>query len=412
MKIAILCQHYPPEIGAAAIRVESFARVLSQRGHIVTVVTSVPCYPSGVIPPIYRKKPWHKETENNVIIYRLRTIGYSVSNKISRLLNQIIFAFIATIVLIKLSGKTDVIVISSPPLLSGVAALITKILRGIPYILDVRDIWPEIAVDMGETTRNSIFYRAGRFIEKQMYAKASRIIVVNSGKRDKLVSRGVSEDKIEIISNGVSRRLYANFDFQQGRKKNNEHKDFRVTYLGLIGKAQGIDILIEAAKELDEIPNIKIVIYGDGPERSYIRGLIDQMSLQNIDLAGLITQEEVPEALMKSNVNLAILKYRSLNDSIPSKLYEYMASGRPVILSADGEASRLIKKANSGFVVPVNDPLALANAIKNLYQSPELCRGLGENGRAYAKNYIREDLALKLEEVAFQVTGEIVYENK
>lgn len=406
MKILFITQFFPPETGAAASRISGLAKNLNRLGHKITVLTGLPNYPSGIINERYRSKLFCLENIDGVAINRVWVYASPLRSFFTRLLNY--FSLVITSILFELFDKDnyDVLVASSPPLFLGISGYVIARLKRARFVLDIRDIWPKIGIDTGELNKDSIFIRIAEGLEAFLYNKADLITVVTGYKFRHLKEKGMPESKIKMIPNGVDREfIEVKTDPEVKAKYYNNSGTFTVLYAGLLGIAQGVEVVIKAANLLKDRHEIKFYIIGEGVEKGSLVRLAKGLGLQNVIFIDNQPKEKIATFLRHSDVSIIPLKKADFADSVPSKLLESMAFGCPVILSASGEAAMIVERSGGGLVARPGDPLELAEAISRLYNDPDLRIQSGRNGiRFIEDNFIREKIAKELEKALIYIT--------
>jgi glycosyltransferase involved in cell wall biosynthesis len=385
MRILLLTQYFPPETGAAPQRLSDLARRLGSFGHQVTVLTSLPNYPTGWIFDGYRGRVFMDEQRDGIRI--LRTWAYASRSRsfVRRLLSYFSFAFLATWFGIWRAGKQDVIVVESPPLFLGIAGLILSRLRCTPMMLNISDLWPESAVAMG-ILRNRPIIRAATALENYIYRNSYAITGQSQGIVRAIQSR-VPEIPVELITNGVDPDRFV----LSADKRDDMRSQFGfgercvVGYTGLHGLAQDLDIVLDAAQGLAKSnPEILVVLFGDGPEKGRLQASAKQRVLENVRFFPPQPADTMPAILSALDIAVVPLKNVPLfRDVLPAKLFECMAAKLPIVLAVDGEARHLLQRANGGIYVQPEDAEALADAVRKLSVDPSLRRELGENGSRY-----------------------------
>lgn len=405
MHLLFISQYYTPETGAGSARVAGLAENLVRLGHSVTVLTGFPNYPGGIVPREYRGRLSMTETINGVEVIRMWSFTSPEKTAFRRLLTYGTFALSTTIRGLATDGRFDGIFASSPPLFVGIPALVVSMKKRIPYIFDVRDIWPEIAVLLDVIKSESIVTKAAGWLEAKLYTHASRVSVVTQGKLDKLVGKGIPAEKIFVLSNGVDDEfLMLPDDLVVRSDLGFMEDDFIVTYIGTIGLAQGVGILLDAADRLRDKPNIKFLIVGEGVEKLDLIARANAIGLKSIKFLPLQPKHKLPSLLSISDVAFASLKSDVLTDSVPSKLYEYLGIGCPIILAATGDSCDLVRKAGAGVVTEPGNVDQVVRAITDLSMNRAQRRRYAENGRTYIRqHFLRSDLAKRLEGVFMSV---------
>lgn len=412
MHILYLSQYFPPEVGATQTRAYEMARGLVAAGHRVTMLTEVPNHPSGIVPPHYRGKWVEHSTLDGIDVLRVWVKASPVKNFKSRMAFYLSFMANATLVgALKARGPFDVVYATSPPLFVGAAGLALHGLKRAPFVFEVRDLWPESAVALGELSSPRAIAWAGK-LEELCYNRASRIVVVTEGIRQRLLSRGYPAGKLALIPNGANTELFqrqpalgAQFrvehDLTQGA--------FVAIYAGIHGIAQGLETVLHAADLLRHEPDVRFVLVGEGPVKAELQALRAELGLDNVLLLPEQPRSAMPAIL--SAADAAIVPLRKLDlfqGALPSKMFDAWACELPLLLSIDGEARRTLEAADGGIYVPPEDVAALAAAIRALAAQPDRGRSLGQNGRRYTEqHHSRQAQARQLERL-LQETGRLV----
>jgi glycosyltransferase involved in cell wall biosynthesis len=310
------------------------------------------------------------------------------------------FMFNAIFAGLLLAGrKYDVIFATSPPLFVGGAALALSRLKGTPMVFEVRDLWPESAVALGEITSPQAISLAQR-LERSCYRHAKAIVVVTQGILSRLVDRRIPKEKIFLIPNGANVDL---FQFNQEsrlrvRQELGLGDKFLAIYAGIHGLAQGLEVIVETAKLLEHNPDIHFLMIGDGTKKAEIVAMVNQFQLTNLTLLPEKPREQIPGYLSAADVALIPLRKLDLfKGALPSKLFDAWACECPVLLSVDGEARTILEKAKGGIFVEPEDAGQLAKGLLFLKENPEKRKMMGVNGRSYTvEHYSREKFARQL----------------
>jgi colanic acid biosynthesis glycosyl transferase WcaI len=403
MRILYLSQYFPPEAGATQTRAYEMARNLVRLGHAVTMIAEVPNHPSGIIPPEYRGKLVERSRLEGIEVLRVWVKASPVKSFRNRMLFYLSYMINASLAGLWLArGRYDLIYASSPPLFVGGAALALSYLKRIPMLFEVRDLWPESAVALGELSNPRAVAWATR-LEKACYRRARAIVVVTEGIRQRLLQRGLAQDKVKLIPNGANVELFR-FD-PQGRQRLRQElgleDQFVVIYAGIHGIAQGLETLVEAAKQLHSAAQVHFLLVGDGPKKAEITELVRDYGLANLTLLGEKPREAMPALL--SAADAAVIPLRKLEifkGALPSKMFDSWACERPVLLSVAGEAQKVMETAQAGIFVEPEDAQALAQAILELRDRPELRQQMGQRGRAFTEgHYSRQAQAEQLAKI-------------
>ena len=376
MKIVLLTQYFPPEIGAAQRRLSGLAARMAARGHDVTVLTAMPSYPLGRIYPGYGGVIRREERDG---VHVIHTLVYPTqkADYLRRLTNY--FSFVASSLVFgaALLDRPEYLIVESPPLFLGVTGFLLARLKGARTIFNVSDLWPESAVSLGKLSRESTAYRMSEKLEEFCYRRAWLV----TGQAKSILA-SIQERfpgiRTYFLSNGVETRLY---DSSPGPGNG---ATCVVLYAGLHGLAQGLDQVIDAAGAIRDGGRSRFVLIGDGPEKEALRARAHALGLSNITFRDSLPSREVPAAVAAADIVLVTLKVY-IPGAVPSKLYEAMAAGRPVVLVADGEAAEIVRTHNAGLVVRPGDTEGLVKAVCTLRDRADLRREMGASGRKAAE---------------------------
>lgn len=378
---------------------------LAKGGDEVTVVTGFPNYPTGRIYPGYEGKRFLEEEMDGFRV--LRTWVYATRNAgfVRRILNHLSFACSSLLALRRL-GHVDVYYVQSPPLFVGIAALMHRRLKHAPYVFNVSDIWPQSAIELG-ALRNPLAIRLAEMLERTIYRKASRITVPTTGIYRQLSARGIPSEKLILLTNGVD---VSAFHPAEPRKELARRLGLDgasvFLYAGTHGLSQGLDVILEAAK-LTSNGHIRYVLMGEGANKD---ALVEKARAQGIRNVQFLPNQ--PKAMMPDILSLAyasIVSLRRLDvfrSALPSKMFESMAAGKPLVAALWGEGAEMVETAQCGLVVEPGDPKALRDAVEKLAADPKLATTLGRHGREYAvAHYDRDAIAERLRSLLHDVAG-------
>jgi colanic acid biosynthesis glycosyl transferase WcaI len=393
MKILLYSYNYYPEpIGISPLMTD-LAEGLVRRGHQVRVVTAMPWYPKSEIYEEYRGKLYLTEQRNGVTIQRCYVRSSPKRSFLNRALFELSFAVLSFIQAL-CGWRPDVIILTVPGLPVGIPAAILSKIYGCPVILNLQDILPEAAVQVGLITSKKAI-RLFEALERFNYRIADKITVIAEGFRDNLLSKNVPDQKIVLIPNWVDVNFIqplpqANNYF---RVENKLEGKFVVLYSGNIARTQGLETVIDAAKYLQDYPDITLAIVGEEKALKRLQAYCQKQDANNVLLQPFQPREKLPEMLSAADVGLVVQKKNVIAFNMPSKIQVLLASGRAIVASvpATGTAAKAIQASGGGVVVPPEDPKALADAILELYNNPEKVKAFGENSRQYAiENYAFE----------------------
>ena len=409
MRILYLSQYFPPEVGATQTRAYEMARHLASAGHQVTVLTEVPNHPSGIIPPAYRGKLYERSNLDGIDVIRVwvkTSPDKTFSRRMLFYLSYMVNAALAGLVLAR--GRYDLIYATSPPLFVGGAALALSILRRTPLVFEVRDLWPESAVALGELGNARAVAMAGK-LEELCYNRARCVVVVTEGIRQRLAERGFG-DKVALVPNGANTELFRPSPKAGAalRAEPGLTDKFVVLYAGIHGVAQGLETVLDAARQLQAMPDVHFLLVGEGPKKAELLELRNRWRLANVTMLAEQPSTEMPGILSAADLALVPLRRLELfRGARPSKMFEAWACGCPVVLSIDGEARQVLEQADAGIYVEPEDAEGMAQAILTLKGEPERLRRYGANGRSFVEaHYSRQRLAADLEQLLTKIVGE------
>jgi glycosyltransferase involved in cell wall biosynthesis len=409
MRILVLTQYFPPDMGAPAGRFFDFAQHWRALGHEVIVVTGMPHFPGGVIHQGYRRRLWLHESRDGIDVRRCFT--WTKPGRGGRALAYATFLVSACLYVLFARLEADAVVATSPPPTVGLPGVLAARRLRAPFFLDIRDIWPEAIVQSGRL-RNPLVIHAFEGIARALYRAATRITAVTSGWKDRLVEIGVPEAKIAVLPNGVD---VAAFDAQSSEELPASFAALDpaarwFTYAGIFNTPQGLEVILDAAARMRErapeaYKQSLFVLVGEGPREADLRAQAERAGLERVVFLPRQPRTAIYALLRRSFAVLVTLRPRKDTSTVPSKLYESLASGRPVLYSAGGEGAETLRHADGGTVCAPGDPDALCDAmLRYLRESGEADRQ-GARGRAYVAAHfdrarIAEDFAEQLEAAA------------
>jgi glycosyltransferase involved in cell wall biosynthesis len=391
MHVLLITQYFPPEIGAAATRWGDYVQILIQKGHRVTVLCEMPNYPLGSYFPGY-KRQWVKREKVSPDLTIIRSFAWANnrSSAIKKLGHYLIFMLSGIINAFKLKNY-DVLIISSPPLFVGVIGAIISKIKSIHFILDIRDLWPESVIVLGEVKSNWII-NLGKKLESFIYSATKGYIFSVPGFKKHFTNHypdQLTKPMINLI-NGVSNTF---FDLAQKYDRIPE-KRFTVLYSGNMGLAQGLESVIKAADILQKYP-IDFKFVGSGVKRKELITKTEKLGLKNVVFLPVQKKEELIKLIKKASVCLVPLKNDPLfRNAIPSKMFEYMACGRPVIASISGEVEKILNSAKSGAIAMAEDANSVADSILYYYNNRGKIIEQGQNGVTYVKQNVRKEVLI------------------
>ncbi|MEK7774697.1 MAG: glycosyltransferase family 4 protein [Candidatus Zixiibacteriota bacterium] len=395
MKILIVTQHFPPEKGAVR-RLFEFARYFVKEGQDVTVLTGIPNYPDGVVPEKYRGHWFYTEEIDGVKVYRSYVLPASNRNPGKRMLGFVIFLFTALINSFRLNGRYDVVIASTPPVTTTVMGWLLSKFKRAKFFIEIRDLQPESGWEFGNL-RPGLFTRVIQKVVHSMYRRADRIVSVTDGITSYLVSElKIPREKVVTIKSGVSNE-FIDSGANGIRKTYGWENKYLIVYAGTLGYAHSLETVVEAARNLTDQPDIFFVFVGDGQKRSVLEGMVRDYGLKNVTFLGSQPLESIPFYLQTGDVLIESLKDVPLTKgTFPSKLFEYMASGRPILFgSDDGEAVRELEKAGGALSFSSQDVETLCDLIMKLKTGQIDGGDLGSKYRHHAVTHHRRELWAK-----------------
>lgn len=403
MRILILSYFYAPE---PVTKPHELAVGLAQRGHQVSVITSIPSYPNGAFYPGYRLRLWQRETRDGIPIVRLPLMPDHSASGLRRMLSYTSFMATASLMGPFAVSQADVMYVWHPPLTIGVSAWTIGLMRRIPFVYDVRDLWPEAIAATGMMDHPLLLKGLGA-LERFVYRRAAAIGVISPGYKQNLIGKGVNPEKITVFSDWADGEIYrpvppdatlAHSTGMSGR--------FNVIFGGNMGAAQALGTVIEAAQRLAQHPDIQFVFVGDGIDRPRLEAQVSEKGLSNVIFLGRQPVEQMPHLYALSDVLLAHYKKDPLFEiSVPGKLAAYLGCQKPILMASEGDAANLINATKGGVTCPAEDPEAMAQAVLKLYHmSPEQRAEMGQAGRqAFLHQYSQDVLIQRHEELLMQV---------
>ncbi len=393
MNILIVTQHFPPERGAVR-RLYDFSRYFVRAGHNVAVLTGMPNYPDGIVPPAYKGKFFCVEEVDGVKIYRSWLLPASNTQPTKRMVGFITFLITGLINSFRIKQKFDVVLASTPPVTTPLMGWILSKLRRATFIIEVRDLQPESSEMFGNLNQ-SLFTRMVRKVVHSLYHRANRIVSVTDGISSYLTTIGIPANRIATIKSGVGNE-FLNSNADGIRTKFGWEEKFLVLYAGTIGWAHSLETIVEAARQLTGEPDIHFVFVGDGQKRDSLTGMVRDYGLKNVSFIGTQPLESIPYYLKACDVLVASLHDVPVSAmALPSKLFEYMASGRPILFgSRSGEAVAELEQAGGALKFSTDSPDQLSDLILNLRDGKIDGRKLGQSYYDHVqRNHHREKWA-------------------
>ena len=391
LKIVFFTDHFVPEVSAPAAHIFDRCKIWVEQGYDVTVITNVPNYPLGVPYEGYTNRLRDWETIDGIKVLRVAT--YMAENKgtIKRTLDYISFAissFINSLVI----DKPDVVYSTSPHIFAPLGAIAFSWIKRVPHVLEVRDLWPESIAATTGMSRSSVVYRGFELIERLLYNSSKNIVVFTESFEKNLILRGVLEDKLHVVINGANIALFDAPVYDEDLAMRLDlHNKFVIGYMGTHGLSHDLLNAVYAASLVKD-EDIFFLFVGEGAEKAAMVSLAKELNATNIRFVGRQDREDIPKYWGICDVGLVHLKNDPVFETvIPSKIFETMASGRPVMYCGpDSDGARLINKYDCGLAAKSDDPKALASQLRLLKRDSELCNRLATNGKKASPIFSRE----------------------
>ena len=389
MHILLIHQAFAALDEPGGTRHHELARYLVTQGHRVTIIASPVSYLTGTSQTRHRPK---QVDDRGVVILRSFTLSALHRSFIWRVISFFSF-MISAFVRGLFVRNVDLVWGTSPPMFQALTAWLLARLKNVPFLFEVRDLWPAFAVAVG-VLKNKSLIRLSEWLERFLYRRANHLVVNSPGFMDHVREKGARQ--VSLIPNGADPDM---FDPEESglpfREKHGFGDDFVVLYAGAHGLSNDLDVVLESAEQLKENKQIQVVLMGSGKEKPHLQAEAASRGLSNLHFLPPLPKQDMPAALGAADACLAILKPIELyKTTYPNKVFDYMAAGRPVILAIDGVIRQVVEDADAGLFVPPGDAAALANVIKELTSNPEKCRKMGMNGRTLiVSRFSRKELA-------------------
>ena len=386
MTILFLTEYFPPEQNAAASRVFERARLWAADGHTVTVITGAPNFPQGAVHTGYGNHWRQEEYVDGVRVVRVKTFIHPNRGRIRRIVDQASFLPTALLAALR-TGRPDVVIATSPTLFAACAACATGGLRRVPFVLEIGDLASASIGAVGALRGRSALSLV-RQTERLLYRRAARIVVQTGRVRDEVIAAsGRPPSSVAVISNGVETSMFAGVAERYAPPPGTP---FVAGYVGTMGLAHGLDVILDAAERLRDT-GIELRLVGDGAARASLEANAAARQLTNVQFEGPHPRHRIPAVWTSIHLALVCLRdHPTFRSVVPSKIFEAMACGIPVLLSApEGEATALVERHGIGTVVPPGDATALAEAIHRLAASPEVLREQSVRARQAVKHFDR-----------------------
>lgn len=404
MHLLVVSQNFWPE----SFRINELVKLLKKRGHEVTILTGLPNYPQGKFYPNYRFRVFpFQEIWENMKIIRVPLVSRGSSSNLRLILNYLSFMFFATVYApFFCKKKYDAIfVFQTSPITQALPAIVLKKFFKMPVFMWVQDLWPESLSATGKVKSRIIHSIVDKFVAF-IYRRCDRILIQSQGFLPYITRYSINPEVVYYYPNYAEDFYNPLSVLKEQINKYNLPSGFKVMYAGNIGAAQAVNVIIGAAIKLRDYPDIKWVIAGDGSERSWLIKQIKENELENnVFWIGSYPSQEMPYLFSLADIMLATLRKSEIFAlTVPSRIQSYMACAKPIVVSIDGEACRIVEEAEAGIAVEAENPDSLAEAVLALYKtSPQKREEMGWKGRAYFENFFSQELLVnKLEDFLLQ----------
>jgi colanic acid biosynthesis glycosyl transferase WcaI len=408
LKILFIVPHYPPDLGPSAPLFALLSNELIRRGHSIYILTTVPHYPSGKVPKIFRKKFIQRTIENDIEIFRIRVPSLERSNLAGRLLQFVFYQIGATWA--GLSINYDVVFVANPALWVWLPFSCLCVVRRKPSIFSIYDVYPDVGIQTG-IFKSKFIINAVTVIEKFCLNHSTIVRIISDSFKPSLSKLEVPDSKMKLIYDWVDTNLIRPYPKKNLFSTLNEISDyFVVLYAGNIGFSQGLKTVLDAAEKLLTDKEILFVFVGEGSAKKDLLNEVAKLGLSNIKFLPFQPRENLTEVLASADISLVVLKKGIGFASHPSKILSILASNRPIIASIDEgcEGWNLIQKAKAGLCIPPEDPDKLADAILTLKHDKDLCNQKGNDGRKWViQNHSPEVIAEEFEYLFESIIAEL-----
>ena len=403
MNVLVLTTTFPPEVRSAALLMAELSESMVRRGHRVTVITSPP-EDGGEGRRIGPIRLPYVEDRSGVRVIRVPTLAIHRTHApaflrgLGQILNALAYLIIALFV-----KDVDVSLAYSPPLALGIVGAVLHRLKGIPHVLNVQDLVPQYAIDLG-ILKSPTLIRILKWVERTVYRNVQQITVHSRGNAEYMLGEGVPATKVAVVPNWVDTRQITPRPRETAyREKAGLQGKFVVLFAGMLAYAQDLDTVVEAAAFLRSHPEIVVLIVGDGVEKQRLQEKARSLGLTNVRFMPVVGSAQYPEVVASADLCLATLQKSLLCPVVPSKLLGYMAAGRPIVASfpEGGDAPRVVREAACGVCVPAGEPEQLARVIIDASVNPDECRARGENGRRFVEAHHDREVVMSLYESIF-----------
>ena len=400
MRVAVYTHYFTPEIGAPSARIREMARAWVAQGNPVDVVTCFPNHPTGKLYPGYKGGLYATETIDGIRVHRHWTYVTPNRGLLKKTLGHISYLPSAVFLSGRHLRRADAYIGSSPTFFAAMAAASAAAMNRAPFIMEVRDLWPAIFVELGVLKNRRIISALER-LELSLYRRATKVVTVTESFRQNLIERGIPEEKVVTITNGADTSFWQAQKNPATLQELNLQGKFVVLYIGAHGISQGLGSVLDAASALRDETDIAFLFVGEGAVKDDLMKRAQDQKLDNVTFLPSVEKEQVRDFYSACDVAIVPLRNIPLFETfLPSKIFEIMSMSRPLIGAFAGEAAGIVNASGGGIVVPPEDGKRIAEAIVRLRDDPHSRRKLGEAGREFViREYSRDALASRYQSV-------------
>ena len=390
MNLLVLCPHFAPDVAPTGEVMSAIAYALADRGHRLHVVTALPWYRDHKVEEGWGGRPWRTETTDWGWITRLHPFPTDKTNIPARAVAFGGFTAMSVVAAAATRMRPDAVMVMSPPLPLGVAGWLAAGVRRAPFVFNIQDVFPDVAVELGAITNPKVIAAASA-LEKFLYRRADAVTVLSEDLRDNVGGKlgAHRPERVHVIPNFVDTVRIAPSDRMNSYREQYGLGDRTVVlYAGNVGMSQSLDLLVEAARRFRDRDDVVFVVNGGGSSKD---ALVESAAgLDNLRFVEMQPRERLPEVLAAGDLHVVPLKRGLARSSVPSKLYSILAAGRPVLASVDAgtEVATTIERASAGVSVPPEDPDAFCAALAELLDDPARRAAMGESGRAFVEGWV------------------------
>ena len=404
MNLLILCPHYAPDVAPTGEVMTSIAEALADRGHRIHIVTSLPWYRLHDVEPEWKGRAWRTEPTEWGWITRLHPFPTDKANIAARAAGFVGFTGTATVAALASRGGADAVMVMSPPLPLGVSGWLAAKFKRVPWVFNIQDVFPDVAVELGAITNPRVIAVAS-WLERFLYRRSDAVTVLSEDLRDNVATKlGVRRpERVRVIPNFVDTERIVPSDGETDYRRQYD-LDGRtvVMYAGNVGMSQSLDLVVEAARRFADRQDVVFVINGGGSAQPAL--MADAAGLDNLRFVEMQPRERLPEVLASGDVHVIPLRRGLARSSVPSKLYSILAAGRPVVASVDPgtEVATTVEDAGAGITVGPEDADAFCAALSELLDDPDGRSAMGASGRRFVEGWVSPAAVAESYELLFE----------